>query len=211
MAFAACFKTLDYSSQPFLRHSIGYLLTHREGLCGEGTRVLVGIFDKLGYDATRITLYDKYYMSSHTLVSVVLGGEEFFIDSINTRPESNSFLNENNISTKDFHIIDKYTKVRVQKKLRIQYQLERQDRIGIREKFFDRFQIYSYEAFPYTKLIRKLGFDVQVFNYGRPPRFLSVLAEKPNLLRSLLSLLVGFSLVVLYVFLNLRRKQTPSL
>ncbi len=112
------FVALNLNKRPFLREDTAFLLTYREGVCGfEGTRVIVNLLNRLGFDATRITLYNQ--------------------------------------------------------------------------QLFNRYKVYSYEAIPYTKILTKIGFDVRVFNFKRPPRVVSRLAEKPNMIMALISFVLA--------------------
>ena len=67
--------------------------------------MIVNLLNRLGFDATRITLYDKKLEASHTLVSVVNEGKEFFVDSINSSEDVNRLLIKYNISSKYFDLI----------------------------------------------------------------------------------------------------------
>lgn len=96
------FKGLEMTNRPFLREDAGFLLSHKEGQCGEGSRVIIRLLNTLGFDATLISLYDKYIQSAHTLVSVKLSGDEFWVNSINSHEEITSFLENNNMSAKKF-------------------------------------------------------------------------------------------------------------
>jgi hypothetical protein len=176
-------REFDPSHRPFLRHDSMWLLRVREGLCGEGTRVLVDLLNELGFDATRITLYDRYFGPEHTLASVVIDGEERFVDSINSTELENTFLRENVVAIRDFPILHYGEQT-----------LERREPGGSRgprsqgagEKwFFDTFRAYSYEAIPVTKLLAILGLDSHVLMLRRPGHFISQLAEKPRALEAL--------------------------
>ncbi len=177
------FQVLDMGNRPFLRQDTTFLLTHKEGLCGEGTRVLVNLLRELGYDATRVNLFNSFYLPHHTLVSVNLDDREFFIDSINTREWANNFLNTEDISTNDFKIVRYSGSIQEQnaqfKALKNQTKTASSQEYS---RFFERFKIYSYDALPMTKLLSKVGLDVKYFNLNRPPAFISALAEKPNLI-----------------------------
>ena len=78
-------KHFDLKNRLFLRNSILELLTWKEGLCGEGARVVVRLLQKLGFDATRVNLYTlRLGGTGHVVVSVMLNGKEFFVDTINS-------------------------------------------------------------------------------------------------------------------------------
>lgn len=186
------FKTLKMATRPFLREDTAFLLRHKEGLCGEGTRVLVNLLLQEGYDATRLTLYDRVLFPAHTLVSVKLGEHEFLLDSINSPGPVNEFLNTRDIATDDFRLLhysdDLGTRTDAARKLTV----ERPD-----GEFFNQFWLYSYEAIPYTKLLTKARRDVRVFNLDRPARIMSALAEKPNLIVAVGALLAAVLVMTL--------------
>lgn len=184
------FTALNLNNRPFLREDAGHLLTIREGLCGEGTRVIVNLLQRLGYDATRVTLYNKHLQSAHTLVSVKIGEKEFFVDSINSLKAVNQSLRDNDVSAMNFNVLhytDNLSKRRLFKSTESN------------NDFFD-YWLYSYEALPYTKLITRMGLDVRIFNFQRPRLIFSSLAEKPNLIMALVSFLLSL-LVVLITYL----------
>ena len=174
-------KNLRMDQRPFLRNEVDELLRIKEGLCGEGARVLVVLLQRLGYDATRLTLYNRHLQSSHTLVSVMIGGKEEFVDSINTPSWLNSFLNENVINVSDFLLMHYSSNVLVRRAF-----AENLQRTAENHKFFEEYKIYSYEAIPYSKLLTKIGLDVRVFNFSRPGKWISFLAESPKLIKSIL-------------------------
>jgi hypothetical protein len=182
---AGKWKSLDLARRPFLRHDTAFLLRAREGLCGEGTRVLVSLLARLGFDATRVTLYDAHLQAVHTLVSVRLGARELLVDSINTPEEMNAFLSRADLSTADFRLLH-YTDDLLAR-LEFSRALAAQDTArtaappdSVRAAFFGYFRAYSYEALPVTKLLTRAGFDWRVFNLERPARVVSVLAERPR-------------------------------
>jgi hypothetical protein len=176
----------DRSSEPFLRHSVLTLLEYREGKCGKGTRVLVKVLQQLGYDATRVSLYSRTLSAStgHTLVSVVIDGKEYLIDSINSSGDFNSFLRYNNVSCKDFGI-SQYSKRFVKDSNGLKVHLATQS-----------FSIYSYEAVPVSKILSALGMGFRVFNLKRPSTTVSYFAESVYLLHSV-GLVFLLSLVLL--------------
>lgn len=183
------FSSLNYKNRPFLRESASYLLTHREGLCGEGTRVLVVLLNRLGYDATRLTLYNRILHPSHTLVSLVIDDREYLLDSINSTMEINTFLKENKISTSSFHItnyIDDLAKRKKTNRAMLKEELKDSD-----DLFFKKYWLYSYEAEPFTKLFSKLGLNIRAFNLDRPAKWISSLAEKPYQIMSYFCLMIS--------------------
>jgi hypothetical protein len=193
------FGTLNLEERPFLREDVGFLLTHKEGVCGEGARVIVNLLNRLGFDATRITLYNKQLQSAHTLVSVLIDENEFFIDSINSSAEVNKLLVNTDISPNDFnflHYTDKLSKRR---------EFVKSNHIDQPKEyvnFFNNYWLYSYEATPYSKLLTKAGFDVKVLNFDRPNHWLSLIAEKPNSVMLFVTFMV--SIVTMYLLLQFR-------
>ena len=73
-SFTATWIEAANPERPFLRRGTEWLLRAREGWCGEGTRVMVNLLGRLGFDATRVTLYDAQLRAVHTLVSIRVGG-----------------------------------------------------------------------------------------------------------------------------------------
>lgn len=202
-------KRLDYARRPFLRRSPGWLLEAREGLCGEGTRVMVALLGRLGFDATRVTLYNQHLQGAHTLVSVKLGGREVFIDSINSPEDVNALLNAQDISSADFriaHYSDDILQRRVQRPGAGSDDPAAAD--SVRTRFFDVYRVYSYEAFPASKLVHAVGLDWRVFNFNRPPGWVSWLAERPRAIMALLwlALALAFDAAVL-LFLRARSRR----
>lgn len=210
---ASKWKSLDYSKRPFLRRGTAFLLKAREGLCGEGTRVIVTLLSRLGFDATRVTLYDTHLQAVHTLVSVRLDGRELLVDSINTPPEMNAFLERAAISTDDFHLLH-YTDD-ILARLEFSRALAARDSVeadSARTAFFAYFRAYSYEALPLTKLATRAGLDWRVFNFERPARWVSALAEKPRAMAGLIWLGIGlaFDAVLLLAVRARARVRAPA-
>jgi hypothetical protein len=194
------FKALNMANRPFLREDTAFLLRHKEGLCGEGARVLVNLLLQQGYDATRITLYDKTLNSAHTLVSVKLGKGEFLLDSINSTEATNRFLNSRDISAEDFHLLH-YSDDLSARTAFAKRPAKRWD-----YPFFDYYWLFSYEALPYTKLLTKARWDVRLFNFDRPTRIVSTFAEKPNLLCAIGALFAAVLFMTLLQATGLLRK-----
>lgn len=187
------FEALDIFNRPFLRESTQFLLKHKEGLCGEGTRVLVNVLNRLGFDSTRVTLYDDRLNSAHTLVAVKIDEREFFVDSINSWPSVTRLLEQKDVSTADF-ALSKYSNSLAE---RHQFRNHVTAVDGdVKEAFLDKFWLYSYEATPYTKVATKMGMNVRIFNFKRPPRFISGLAEKPYLI---VAIIVLGAAIVLFI------------
>ncbi len=176
------FDAIQYGSRPFLREDTEFLLTHREGLCGEGTRVIANLLQRLDFDATRVTLYNRELESAHTLVSVSLDGREILVDSINAMPEVTQTLETHDLSTADFNVLS-YNDNLAERR-RMAGNLHGYDEATI--DFFTKYWLYSYEALPYAKLLTTVGLDVRAFNFDRPSLWVSSLAEKPHLVHAIL-------------------------
>lgn len=201
----ASFKHLNMNARPFLREDTRTLLNYREGLCGEGTRVIVNLLNKLGYDATRITLYDKRLQSAHTLVSVKVNGHEFLVDSINSREWVHILLDSELIAPSHFDILH-YTD---DHEARTQFELSAKEGIWDQpiDRFFRTYRLYSYEAIPFTKLLTTIGWDVRIFNFQRPGQLPSRLAEAPNLIYMLVWASIGIACITLSLLLRRNTKH----
>lgn len=200
--------------RPLLRHDTLWLLEAREGLCGEGARVLVNLLNGLGFDATRLTLYDRYLRPSHTLASVVIDGRETFVDSINTSAEFNAFLNERDLSVADFSLL--HYREDLEERMDLGRALQSRpagDGDELKQRFFERFRLYSYEAVPGSKLLALVGMDFRVFNLTRPPAWTSRLAEKPYAIKALAALAGGlvFDALLLAGVARARRRRGAPL
>lgn len=185
-------KSYTLAGRPFLRRDAAWLLRAREGYCGEGTRVMVNLLARLGIDATRVTLYDARLRGMHTLVSVRIDGKERLIDSINTPDALHEYIERAALSTANFRVLH-YTDDIVQRHA-IGAQLARRDTAAtdsLRDAFFRDYCLYSYEAVPLSKLLTKAGIDWRVLNLGRPPGWISSLAEKPRAIKAVASLLAA--------------------
>ncbi|MCK5697044.1 MAG: hypothetical protein KAI02_02720 [Gammaproteobacteria bacterium] len=193
------FVNLNLADRPFLREDVGFLLIHKEGVCGEGTRVIINLLNRLGFDATRITLYNKKLQSAHTLVSVLIDKNEFFVDSINSLDEVNKLLVKTNISSNDFNFLH-YTDNLSKRREFVESNTLDKSKEFI--NFFKEYWLYSYEATPYSKLLTKIGFNVKVFNFNRPNQWLSLIAEKPNLVMLFISLMT--SIIIMYLLSKFR-------
>lgn len=205
------FGTLNLAERPFLREDVGFLLTHKEGVCGEGTRVIVNLLNRLGFDATRITLYNKQLQSAHTLVSVLIDENEFFVDSINSSAEVNKLLVNTDISTNDFNFLHYTDNLSKRREFVKSSHIDKPEEYV---KFFNNYWLYSYEATPYSKLLIKVGFDMKVLNFDRPNHWLSLIAEKPNSVMLLVTFMA--SIVAMYLLLKFRiistifRRRKPA-
>ncbi len=187
------FAHLNLYNRPFLREDVGFLLTHKEGLCGEGSRVIVDILNRLGFNATRITLYNKNLEPTHTLASVLIGEKEVFIDSINSDEDFNQFLNEFDVSTEHFNVLHYSDNISERRKFSVSAPAADDATSKIKEDSLKEYWLYSYEATPYTKLLTKLGVNVRVFNLARPSNAISKIAERPN---TVMAILVAAILVI---------------
>jgi hypothetical protein len=178
---------LSLSDRPFLRQDTAWLLETKEGLCGEGTRVLVVILQEMGFDATRVSLYDRFLRSEHTLASVLIDGREVLVDSINSTDRVNAFLGTYDISVRDFPVTH-YAEDIVDR-MEAGTELARQQRLQdpAYQAFFEKFRLFSYEAVPASKLMSAAGLDWRVFNLRRPSPFVSRLAERPRAILALAS------------------------
>ncbi len=192
------FTSLDMMNRPFLRESSLVLLNYKEGLCGEGTRLIVNLLNRLGFNATRITLYNSKLQPAHTLVSVVIDKKEFLVDSINSSQNVNDLLKRIDISSNDFNLMHYSSDPEIRRKFIVK---DYESNIKGYTDFFNIYWLYSYEATPYSKLITKLGFDVRIFNFKRPNHYISNLAEKPYLIMALVSF-IG-ALILFYLFRKL--------
>jgi hypothetical protein len=130
--------------------------------------------------------------SAHTVVSVRLGGREFLLDTVNSPEAVNHFLNDRDVSTADFMLLHYSDDIDIRRAFAAQ------TRVRTDPPFFSRFWIFSYEALPYSKLLTRARWDVRVFNFDRPPRMLSALSEKPNLLCAVGALLAAVLAMALW-------------
>ena len=62
---------------------------------------------------------------------------------------------------------------------------------SMHSQFIERYPVYSYDGFPYTKVFYALGFDFRVISVQRPSYFVSMLAEKPHRLKSFILAFFG--------------------
>ena len=196
------FEVLDLYNRPFLRESTLFLLTHREGACGEGTRVIINLLSRLSYNAARVSLYDRALRSKHTLVSVRLDGEEFLVDSINPPKGNTRLLKKRQVSTADFGLLH-------YKESTVNPEYDGSDDIVYTDpdmaKFMERFWLYSYETLPVSKLLNVLGLDMRAFTLARPPRWLSLLAERPFTVYAIASAAAGLLLLLVLEWLGVIR------
>jgi hypothetical protein len=127
-------------------------------------------------------------------VSVLINNKELLIDSINSSEEVNEFLKNKNISSSDFNLMHYSEDIT---KRRIYSNATQGDKPEKYTNFFNNYWLYSYEATPYSKLLSKLGFDARVFNFRRPSSWLSIMAEKPNMVMLLFSFFISIFITYL--------------
>ena len=182
-------NTSDFAKLPFFRTSVKKLLSSREALCGGGARVLCRILLESGYNATRVVLFTRNFGAmGHVIVSIMVNGKEYFIDTLNSPDDLNELLKKYDINSDAIKIIP--YKQRYNKKfIDVRYSKD-----SLISNFQRNYIAYSYEAVPFSKLLNSIGFDVYVLNLKRPPFIFSYFAESVNLLYSL-----TFSL--LYIFM----------
>lgn len=192
------FKVLRMDDRPFLREDAGFLLTCREGVCGEGARVIVRLLNAMGYDATRVTLYDRYMQFAHTLVSVQEGDRSYWIDSINSNDTLTVLLTKRDISEKSFNYLNYSDKISDRLDA-IQYHRDVQEADELKI-LLDRYFLYSFEAIPVTKLLAKIGINWRVFNLRRPPHFISVLAEEPHMVMFWFYFFIAVAITILAIW-----------
>lgn len=191
----SAFKALDYETSPFLRHDTRFLLTHLEGTCGHGTRVVINLLRASGFeDVTRITLYDRYLNPSHALVAVKEGDRSYLVDSINSRPWFTGFLESNDVYVDRFPIMSHVESMSMRRAWVDDLRTRQYD--GEWARIFDRFWTYSYDATPLSKIVGAIGLRVQAFSLERPSPFISRLAERPNELMAILSGAMAILLLV---------------
>ena len=191
------FVALKMDNRPFLREDVGFLLTCKEGLCGEGARVVVRLLNAKGFDATRVTLYDRYMQFAHTLVSVDINRSRFWLDTINSKDSLTNLLERMNISQGNFQYLD-YSE-NISERLDKIDQHRNVDETEEFKKHLGKYFLYSFESIPYTKLLAKIGIKKRVFNLDRPPRYISDIAEKPNMIMFVLTLACAFIFTLLCI------------
>jgi|GEM_PF-1634422 len=187
------FKALDYENSPFLRHDTAFLLTHLEGTCGHGTRVIINLLRAAGFeDVTRITLYDRYLNPSHALVAVKEGDRTYLVDSVNSRPWFTQFLESDDVYVDQFPIMSHVESMSMRRAWVDELKTRQFD--GEWARVLDRFWTYSYDATPLSKIVGVFGLRVQAFSLERPSPVISRLAERPN---ELMALVTGILALVL--------------
>jgi hypothetical protein len=175
-------KYVNNVKEPFLNHSCLDLMRWREGNCGKVTRVLVKLLYFQGYDVCRVTLHGRGFSNraSHTLVSVMINGEEYFIDSVNSPDDVNDYLRHHQVNATSFGISD-------YKNRHHKMALSIDSSSVINHRYLG----YSFESIPYTKLTNTMGFNMRVLNFDRPGRWGGYVAESVFLIQFLLAA-IGF-------------------
>ncbi len=186
-------KHSDLLGRSFLRNSVLELFEIKEGVCGEGTRVMIRILQSLGYNASRIAFYDKEFGAAHALVSVMIGDNEIIVDSINFNKELHKILRNNKINMKMINIVHYNNRFSDSNKTKSS---------EFSNFFKEHYSIYSYESIPYVKFASKLGADKLIFNLSRPNRYISYLAESVYLIKALLAFIALIFLIFIYYFLK---------
>lgn len=189
------FTSLNMSKRPFLREDARYLVNSREGLCGEGARVLICLLNIMGFDATRVTLFTRWMHPSHTVVSVIVDGKEYLIDTLNSGEDFNSYLNGTCVSTADFNVMGHISDVDKRRMMKKKLKLASQGDSGI----FGKYLFYSYDAIPFTKLFRAVGLNWRLINFRRPHQLISMVAEKPNLIMALVSFAISIVTTIMVI------------
>ncbi|MEI6681831.1 MAG: hypothetical protein WCO44_04350 [Bacteroidota bacterium] len=187
-------RSTDYGKMPYFRYSVKKLLNAREALCGGGARVVCRLLLESGYDATRVVLFKRNFGAlGHVVVSVVIKGKEYWIDTLNSSDDLNELMKKKDINALTVKIIP-YQQRYNPRFIDVKYNSD-----SLINKFQHSYIAYSYEALPFSKLLNSIGVDVYVLNLKRPPYIFSYLAESVFLLYALtfsifylLSLLGGY-------------------
>ena len=203
------FQSLNLNDRPFLREDTAFLLQNREGLCGEGTRVLINLLYEMGYDATRLTLYDRHLHASHTLVSVIIEGEEIFIDSINSKSKFNNLLTSQKINSSDFPVLP-YIEDLAERRKRRKSLKEESIHTPIEQAFFDKFWVFSYEAIPFSKIAKLFRMEMKGINLKRPPSYISILAERPHTIMAIFYGVFVNALAIMGLLLRRQRRKLQA-
>ena len=173
-------RSTDYGKMPFFRFSVKKLLIAREALCGGGARVLCRLLLESGYDATRVVLFTRNFGAlGHVVVSVVIKGKEYWIDTLNSPEDLNDLMKNNDINALTVKIIP------YQQRYNPRYINVKYSQDSLVNKFQHSYIAYSYEALPFSKILNLIGVDVYVLNLKRPPYIFSYFAESVYLLYAL--------------------------
>jgi len=190
---AKTWKHSNLLGRTFLRNSVMELLEIKEGVCGEGTRVMIRILQSLGYNASRIAFYDKRFGAAHALVSVIIKDTEIIVDTINYNKELHEILKNNKINMKQIDIIhynDRFV------------ELNKTNPSEFSNFFKKHYATYSYESIPYVKFASKLGADKHIFNFDRPNKYISYLAESVYLIKAIFFFILLIILTFIYYYLK---------
>ena len=189
-------KYFNLKNRPFFRNSVLELLNIREGVCGEGTRVLVRVLQKMGYDATRVSIYmrDRIF-DAHTLISVVIDGKEYFIDSVNSSDEINKLLKTNDIASGCFNFRFYDHRFDLEENKTTQSVKSGCDYL------VNSFSSYSYEAIPFNKILSVFNIKLLVRNFNRPGFIISYIAESYFLLNTLFFFFPALVLTILFMLI----------
>lgn len=190
---------INRKQEPFLKYSALQLLRHKEGKCGKAARVIIKILQYLGYDAARISLLERDLntRTGHTLISIVIEGKEYFIDSVNSPEKFNHFIKTNHPNT------DCFINKRAKKKLNKVKGVDAKNCRYIN----DRFVTYNY-GIPFSQILSDLEIDIDVFIYKRPHKISSYLIESVYLLRAILFMLV--SVISMFIILIFSKNKSKS-
>jgi len=197
----------NFNKEPYFRKSVLTLLQDKEAVCGGGARVLCRILQHLGYDATRVVLYSKNFgASGHVVVSILLNGKEYFIDTLNSDSELNYILKTYDINTTTINIIPYKSRY-----INPSYYLQESHFYPVK-MFQTKYIAYSYEAIPLSKISNSLGFGLYVLNTNRPYKIFSSLAESVYMIYlSIYLILLFLSLIILRIILKYSRVVRPRL
>jgi len=173
-------RSTNFRKMPFFRTSVRNLLSSREAICGGGARVLCRILLESGYDATRVVLVKKNFGAmGHVVVSVIIDGKEYWIDTLNSPESLNQLLKKEHIYSGTVKIIP-YRQRYNPEFTNVKYSAD-----SLINEFQHEYIAYTYESVPLSKLLNAAGFDVFVLNFKRPPVIFSYLAESVYLLYAL--------------------------
>lgn len=186
---SATWNTIPNHKEPLLKYSALNLLKWKEGHCGKGSRVLVLLLHKLGINATRVTLYGKDFTnrSSHTLVSILIKGKEYLIDSINSNEEWNASIKSKEVSTS--HLFPSSKSIKTEPIVKHSY------------------VNYSYETYPFVLFSKGLRLKTIYFNHTRPASLISWLMESVYVLKCIFFLVLTLMTSTLWYFIAKRHKK----
>jgi hypothetical protein len=191
------FLDKNFINDSFLRNSVLDLLKAKEGVCGEGTRVLVKLLIAMGFDATRINLYSNIITrNGHTLVSILLDNKEIFIDSINSSEEFNYIVSHMDINIDRIYIHNILKDTVLQQ---IDNDIIREDSVFAVTKSFI---AYSYQSLPLTRIFRSIGMKVIILNQIRPIKIISYISESIYVVYIILLNITYLLLIWLLYILN---------